>query len=138
MNDMAMPEKAAESFAQSVGTAGQIGVDTVRQVLDRSQTIANIFANFGAESANFFHHRVEQDSKVLGSMVQCRSLPEMLDLEMQWWRGAMDDYATQYASQVDRLMTFNASLMSGLSPRAESRLPVPVASGAAQTKRQAE
>ena len=140
MNDINTPEKAADSFMNSVGTAGQLGADSVRQVLDRSQTVANVVASLGVETASFVSRRVEQDSETLGSMVKCRSMPEMLELQVQWWRRAMDDYANQYANQVDRLVAFQASLMrygAEASSGTEGKLPVAAASGAPQTRRQA-
>lgn len=136
MNNVTKPGMATDSLAHSANAAGQIGADTIHQMLDRSQAIANALAAFGAETANFVGKRVEHSSEVFGNVAQCRSLPDMLEMEAQWWRKAMDDYT----GQINRLVAFNASLVGKLAEAPaskEPKLPVPATGGTAQNKLQA-
>ena len=50
--------------------------------------------------------RFSQDSEVVVRMAQCKSLPEVVGVETEWFRRAFDDYA----KEANKLMEANGKL----------------------------
>lgn len=86
-----------------------------RQFLERGEDTAQNFMDLNAELVRFVSHRANRNSEAVGRIMQCRSLPELLDAESAWARQILDDYS----GAVSRLMDFNARLIGCPTPSRE-------------------
>ena len=73
-----------EQFSTAEWPMTQVGMATVRQFWDRGQIIAKMITNWNTEFTHFMGHRINQTSECIGQMAQCRSLPELLEVEGNW------------------------------------------------------
>lgn len=93
MNDARKSDKAAEPLAFFAQAMSQSGAEAANQFWGRTQSIGSVLIDLNAEAMRFMGHRINQNSEALGRIVQCRSLHEIVDAELQWFRGAFDDYS---------------------------------------------
>jgi len=100
--------KAEKEFPGSAWPMDQVNLGTVRQFWERSETFANALTDWNTEVTHFVTKRVSRDGEALGRVTQCRSLPEVFEVEAQWLRGAFDDYF----SEARRLMEVNGRIIS--------------------------
>lgn len=100
----------AEPLSIPMWPMDQLGLDAARQFWDRSQAIAAALAGWNSEVSSFVGQRISRDGETIGQMVQCQSLRDALDIEMQWFRKAVDDYGTE----TSRLMELNAKLVGDM------------------------
>lgn len=48
-----------------------------------------------SESLHFFGHRLEAQSQFIASLTSCKSMPEMIEVQSQFMRTAVNDYGTE-------------------------------------------
>ena len=106
--DMSDFGKAEKEFSGSAWPMDQVNLDTVRQFWERSETFAKALTDWNTEVTHFVTKRVSRDGEALGRVTQCRSLPEVFEVEAQWLRGTFDDYF----GEARRLMEFNSRIIS--------------------------
>ena len=100
--------KAEKEFSGSAWPMDQVNLDTVRQFWERSETFAKALTDWNTEVTHFVTKRVSRDGEALGRVTQCRSLPEVFEVEAQWLRGTFDDYF----GEARRLMEVNSRIIS--------------------------
>jgi hypothetical protein len=104
-----------EQFSKAERPMVQVGMATVDQFWDRGQSITTMLTNWNTEFAHFMGHRINQTNECIGQMAQCRSLPELLEVQGQWFKRAYDDY-----SEVARkMMEANGKLLGCLTGSTE-------------------
>ena len=114
MNKMTRPERV-ESFANTLWPMSEVGTAAFHQFWDRGRTIAVMVMDWNAEFADFMSHRINHTSGSIGQVAQCRSLPELLEAEGQWFKRAYDDYS----EQAGKLMEANGKLLGSLAGSTE-------------------
>ena len=100
--------KAEKEFSCSAWPMDQVNLDTIRQSWERSETFAKALTDWNTEVTHFVTKRVSRDGEALGRVTQCRSLPEVFEVEAQWLRGTFDDYF----GEARRLMEVNSRIIS--------------------------
>jgi hypothetical protein len=107
MTDFGKAEKT-ERFSGSAWPMDQVDSASARQFWERSETFAKALADWNTEITHFVTKRVSRDGEALGRVTQCRSLPEVFEVEAQWLRGTFDDYF----GEARRLMEVNSRIIS--------------------------
>lgn len=120
MSEMRGPEKVEASQVPG-WPLGQIALDVAQQFWFQNQTVAKTLVDLNTEVADFVGQRLSQDGEAIGRMTQCRSLPEVLEVETQWLRRAVDDYS----KEASKLMEVNGKLIGCLVATAEQAGPNP-------------
>jgi hypothetical protein len=120
MNKTTKPEKS-EPFSIPGWPIGEVGTEAVHQFLDRGQTVAKMLVDWNAEFAQLMGHRVNQLSESIRQMAQCRSLPQLLEAEGQWFKRACDDYS----KEASKLMEVTGKLYACLGSSVEQLQPNP-------------
>ena len=138
--DMSDFGKAEKEFSCSAWPMDQVNLDTVRQFWERSETFAKALTDWNTEVTHFVTKRVSRDGEALGRVTQCRSLPEVFEVEAQWLRGTFDDYF----GEARRLMEVNSRIISSFveptrAPASSTKVPPmepagPVGTPASSTK----
>jgi hypothetical protein len=105
MNEISGPEKVAMSPVPG-WPLGQVALDAFQQFWGQNQTVAKTLVDLNARVADFVGQRFSQDSEVVVRMAQCKSLPEVVGVETEWFRRAFDDYA----KEANKLMEANGKL----------------------------
>ena len=100
--------KTEKEFLGFAWPMDQINLDAVRQFWERSETFAKALTDWNTEVTHFVTKRVSRDGEALGRVTQCRSLPEVFEVEAQWLRGTFDDYF----GEARRLMEVNSRIIS--------------------------
>jgi hypothetical protein len=107
MSDFGRTEKAEQS-SRSAWPMDQINLDSANQFWQRSEVFAKALADWNTEFTHFVTKRISRSGEAVGRVTQCRSLPEVFEVEAQWLRGAFDDYF----GEARRLMEVNSRLVS--------------------------
>lgn len=48
-----------------------------------------------SETLHFFGHRLEAQAQLVASLTSCRSMPEMIEVQSQFMRTAVNDYGSE-------------------------------------------
>jgi hypothetical protein len=107
MTDFGKAEKT-ERFSGSAWPMDQVDSASARQFWERSETFAKALADWNTEITHFAAKRISRSSEAVGRVTQCRSLPEVFEVEAQWLRGTFDDYF----GEARRLMEVNSRIIS--------------------------
>jgi hypothetical protein len=109
-----------EWFSGSAWPMDQVNSVSAHQLWERTETFAKALADWNTEITHFFTKRISRSGEAVGRVTQCRTLPEVLEVETQWLRGAFDDYF----SEARRLMEVNSRLISSfVEPTEPVRMP---------------
>jgi hypothetical protein len=107
MSEFGKTERA-EQFLRLTWPMGQVNLDSARQFWERSETFAKALADWNTEITHFVTKRISRSGEAVSRVTQCRSLPEVFEVEAQWLRGTFDDYS----GEARRLMEVNSRLIS--------------------------
>jgi hypothetical protein len=107
MSEFGKTERA-EQFLRLTWPMDQVNLDSVRQFWERSETFAKALADWNTEITHFVTKRISRSGEAVSRVTQCRSLPEVFEVEAQWLRGTFDDYS----GEARRLMEVNSRLIS--------------------------
>jgi hypothetical protein len=142
MTDFGKAEKT-ERFSGSAWPMDQVDSASARQFWERSETFAKALADWNTEITHFAAKRISRSSEAVGRVTQCRSLPEVFEVEAQWLRGTFDDYF----GEARRLMEVNSRIISSFveptgpvgTPASSTKVPQveptgPVGTPASSTK----
>jgi hypothetical protein len=97
-----------EWFSGSAWPMDQVNSVSAHQLWEWTETFAKALADWNTEITHFFTKRISRSGEAVGRVTQCRTLPEVLEVETQWLRGAFDDYF----SEARRLMEVNSRIIS--------------------------
>lgn len=106
-----------------IGSAADTVIDRVtitqQQAIEGVETAgAAVLAGLNRvqrEMADFVAERVRQDMETQARLLRCRSLDEVRDLQMRFFRTAVD----QYAAEAARLMAIGNGMLPGSGGRPE-------------------
>jgi hypothetical protein len=142
MSGFGKTEKA-EWLSGSAWPMDQVNLDSARQFWERSETFGKALADWNTEITHFVTKRISRSGEAVGRMTQCRSLPEVFEVEAQWLRGTFDDYF----GEARRLMEVNSRIISSFveptgpvgTPASSTKVPQveptrPVGTPASSTK----
>ena len=138
MSDFGKTERA-EWFPASAWPMDQVNVASAHQFWERTETFAKALTEWNAEITHFVTKRISRSSEAVGRITQCRTVPEALEVEAQWLRGAFDDYF----SEARKLMEANSRIISSFvepagTPASPTETPMeptgPVGTPASSTK----
>jgi len=87
----------------------QVNLASAHQFWERTETFAKALADWNSEITHFVTKRISRSGEAVGQVTQCRTVPEVLEVEAQWLRGAFDDYF----SEARTLMEANSRIISG-------------------------
>lgn len=121
MDDLKRPERAAEAFAYSAHSISGMGADAAAQFWDRTQSVVSMLMSVNADGMKFIQQRIARSNEMLGGVARCRSLPDILEVESQWFRAEFDDYS-EYGR---RLADLNSKLFACVSVAPEGAEPTP-------------
>lgn len=107
MSDFGKTERAEQS-SRPGWPMDQVNLDSAHQFWERSETFAKALAEWNTEITHFLTKRISRSGEAVGRVTQCRSLPEVFEVEAQWLRGAFDDYF----GEARRLMEVNSRIIS--------------------------
>jgi hypothetical protein len=128
MSDIKKAERSAQ-WASLEWPMGQVNFEAAQQFWKRSESFAKALSDWNAEITHFASQRVNRSSEAVSRVTQCRSLPEVFEVEAQWLRGAYDDYF----AEARRLMEVNSRIVSSL---VEATVEAPtIAAGIAKRER---
>lgn len=54
-----------------------------------------------SESLHFFSHRLEAQSQFIASLTSCKTMPEMIEVQSQFMRTAVNDYGSETSKIMD-------------------------------------
>jgi hypothetical protein len=100
-------KQAEQSSVSEWPMFGQANLEVAQQFWKRSETFAKVLLDWNTEITHFVSQRVNRSSEDLGRVTQCRSVPEVVEVEAQWLRGIFDDYF----AEARRLMEFNSRII---------------------------
>lgn len=100
--------KKAEWFSGSAWPMDQVNLASAHQFWERTETFAKALADWNTEITHFATKRISRSGEAVGRITQCRTVPEVLEVEAQWLRGAFDDYF----GEARRLMDVNSRIIS--------------------------
>jgi hypothetical protein len=107
MSEFGKTERA-EQFLRLTWPMNQVSLDSARQFWERSETFGKALADWNTEITHFVTKRISRSGEAVGRVTQCRSLPEIFEVETQWLHGAFDDYF----GEARRLMEVNSRIIS--------------------------
>jgi hypothetical protein len=107
MTDFGKAEKT-ERFSSTAWPMDQFSFDSAHRFWERSETFAKALADWNTEITHFVTKRISRSGEAVSRVTQCRSLPEVFEVEAQWLRGTFDDYS----GEARRLMEVNSRLIS--------------------------
>jgi hypothetical protein len=107
MSEFGKTERA-EQFLRLTWPMNQVNLDSARQFWERSETFGKALADWNTEITHFVTKRISRSGEAVGRVTQCRSLPEVFEVEAQWLRGTFDDYF----GEARRLMEVNSRIIS--------------------------
>jgi Phasin protein len=107
MSEFGKTERA-EQFLRLTWPMDQVNLDSARQFWERSETFAKALADWNTEITHFVTKRISRSGEAVSRVTQCRSLPEVFEVEAQWLRGTFDDYS----GEARRLMEVNSRIIS--------------------------
>ena len=129
----------AEQSSRPAWPMDQGNLDPAREFWQRTETLAKALTEWNTEITHFVTKRISRGSEAVGRITQCRTVPEALEVEAQWLRGAFDDYF----SEVRKLMEANRRIISSFvepagTPASPTETPMeptgPVGTPASSTK----
>jgi hypothetical protein len=139
MSDFGKTEKA-EWVSSSMWPLDQVNLASAHRFWERTETFAKALADWNTEIAHFVTKRISRSGEAVGRVTQCRSLPEVWEVEAQWLRGAFDDYF----SEARKFMEANSRIISSFvepteTPASSTNVPQveptgPVGTPASSTK----
>jgi hypothetical protein len=107
MSEFGKTERA-EQFLRLTWPMDQFSFDSAYRFWERSETFAKALADWNTEITHFVTKRISRSGEAVSRVTQCRSLPEVFEVEAQWLRGTFDDYF----GEARRLMEVNSRLIS--------------------------
>jgi hypothetical protein len=81
-----------ESVSLPVWPTVELGLRATRQMLERGECVTSAMMDWQTEVARFVTRRIGHSSETMSRMMRCQGMNEVLAIELQWMRGAMDDY----------------------------------------------
>jgi hypothetical protein len=127
--------RKTEIGALPVWPTVELGLRATRQMLERGECVTSAMMDWQTEVTRFLTRRIGQSSETMSRMMRCQGMDEVLDIELQWMRAAMDDYL----GESKKLFEINNKVFDGfassataaakeatLSPAAEVTAPAPV------------
>jgi hypothetical protein len=89
----------------------EFGLHAARQMLERGECVTSAIIEWQADATRFVNQRAGRNSETFTHMTRCQGVTELLDLELQWMRTAMDDYA----GQARKLLEINGRVFDRLA-----------------------
>lgn len=86
----------------------QAALEMTGQVWGRTEAVTRAMLNWNSEAVRFISDRISRNVETLGRMTQCSRPPEMFEIEADWLRTALEDYA----KGVNKLMEASSLLLS--------------------------
>jgi hypothetical protein len=123
----------------------ELGLRATRQMLERGEHVTSAMMDWQTEITRFLTRRIGHSSETMSRMMRCQGVNEVLDIELQWVRSAMDDFLGESM----KLFEINNKVFDGLasrvtaatteatpSPAAEVTTPLPVPAMRTPARRQ--
>jgi hypothetical protein len=116
---------------------GQVALDMTRQFWGRAEGATKAMMYRNNETARFISDRICRDIETLGRITQCTRLQDVFEIEADWFRTTLGDYARG----ANKLIEVNKDLLSWVvedTQEAIRRLDEPAGSAAHQAVGQAD
>src|SRR2546430_70029 len=110
MSDIGKSKESEQSVNLEWPMFGQANLEIAQQFWKRSETFTKALSDWNTEVTHFVSQRVNRSSEAVGRVTQCRSVPEVVEVEAQWLRGMFDDYF----AEARRLMEVNSRIIGSL------------------------
>ncbi len=84
--------RKTEIVALPVWPTVELGLRATRQMFERGECVTSVMMDWQTEVTRFLTLRMSHSSETMSRMLRCQGMDEVLDIELQWMRVAMDDY----------------------------------------------
>lgn len=103
--------RKTEIVTSSVWPTVELGLRATRQMLERGECVTSAMMDWQTEVTRFLTRRIGHSSETMSRMMRCQGVDEVLDIELQWMRAAMDDYL----GESKKLLEINTKVFDGLA-----------------------
>jgi hypothetical protein len=115
MNEVTRPELAGTM--PDLASFTQASSEATRRLCENGHSIAKTIGEWSADLGHFVSQRAARTSEAMARMANCRSFPEILSVQTQWWQEAADDYLKQAYKSAE----LNSKIIGGLVGSVASR-----------------
>ena len=102
---------------------GFLSGEIAQQFLQHSQMAASTLVDLNAEIVDFAGKRMIQTTETINRIAQCRSLPEVFDVEVKWLQSALEDYSQEAGRMMELAICILPALGAAPSPSGASGSP---------------
>jgi hypothetical protein len=125
MSDFGNTERA-EWFSGSAWPMDQVNLVSAHQFWERTETFAKALTDWNTEITHFVTKRISRSGEAVGRIAQCRTVPEVLEVETQWLRGTFDDYFSEARTLMEANSRIITSFVAPTGTSASSTKAPPV------------
>jgi hypothetical protein len=97
------------------------GSDFMQTFGGYTQSAAKRMMDLNGEIARFLSDRISRNGQMFQAIVQCDSLPKVVEVETAWMRTAVEDYL----NETKRLLDLNSEIVTGFVKPAQQATDAP-------------